>query len=112
MDQEVNIMLRILLVEDSPTQAAMICEILEEAGCEVEIAEDGQMALTKTYALLPDLLVLDVNLPIMDGFQVCYRLKRDPETAHIPVIILTERDESDDALTGLAAGAIDYIAKD
>lgn len=60
----------------------------------------------------PDLIVLDVNLPTLDGYQVCRRLKRDPETAHIPVIMFTSATRSDDALAGLDAGVDDYIVKD
>jgi DNA-binding response OmpR family regulator len=62
--------------------------------------------------VMPDAVVLDINLPSMSGFQVCRRIKRDENLAHIPVIMLTSADESDDILQGLDMGATDYIPKD
>ena len=104
--------MRVLLVEDSHTQAEYFRDILEESGLEVDWVEDGQVALEVAYESLPDLIVLDVNLPSLNGFQICSRLKRDQATQHIPVIMLTSRDAAKDAMTGLQAGAEDYIAKD
>ena len=73
---------------------------------------NGREGLERIAVQPPDLIVLDVNLPKMDGYQVCHRLKRDENTKHIPVIMLTSNDSSEDALKGLAAGADDYIPKD
>lgn len=103
---------RVLLVEDSPTQAEYYKVVLEGFGLEVWIAGDGPEALEIAYREHPDLIVLDVNLPSMDGFQVCKRLSRSAETSDIPIVMLTERDSADDAWAGLESGAIDYIAKD
>lgn len=72
----------------------------------------GLTALRMVDELHPDLVVLDVNLPKMDGYQVCRRIKRDPNTAGIPVIMLTVADSSGATMTGLEAGADDYIPKD
>lgn len=102
----------VLLVEDSPTQAKEIAANLRKYGMEVRIAEDGLSALRMVDEYRPDLIVLDVNLPKMDGYQVCRRLKRDNATAHIPVIMLTIADSSEATISGLEAGADDYIPKD
>ena len=102
----------ILLVEDSPTQAIEIAANLRRHGVEVVHAMDGVEALNMVDQYNPVLIVLDVNLPRMDGFQVCRRLKRDPDTQHIPVVMLTAADSSEATLQGLEAGADDYIPKD
>lgn len=101
-----------LLVEDSPTQAIEIIAHLQRYGLNVIRAEDGVAGLRMVDEHRPDLIVLDVNLPKMDGYQVCRRLKRDPQTASIPVIMLTVADSSEATLIGLEAGADDYIPKD
>lgn len=102
----------ILLIEDSPTQADQIAAQLRDYGFQVEIAADGPDGLRAVDESAPDLILLDINLPSMSGYQVCSRLKRDQNTAHIPVIMLTASDSSDDILRGLNVGATDYIAKD
>lgn len=102
---------KILLVEDSPTQALEYASAIKNAGFEVEIAEDGITAMTMLNRK-PDGIVLDVNLPGMNGFQVCRRIRRDEETQHLPVIMLTSSDTTSDTLEGLDAGANDYIPKD
>lgn len=102
----------VLIVEDSPTQAKEIEANLHRHGFRVTIAPDGLAGLEAADEFNPDLIVLDVNLPKMDGYQVCRRLKRDPKTASIPVIMLTIDDSSDATMTGLEAGADDYIPKD
>jgi CheY-like chemotaxis protein len=101
-----------LIVEDSPTQARQIAFNLARHGIRTLIAGDGPDGLRAVDEQKPDLVVLDVNLPTMDGYQVCRRLKRDPKTAHIPVIMLTEFEGSGATLRGLQAGADDYIPKD
>lgn len=102
----------ILLVEDSPTQARQIKETLESVGLQVVVVGDGLEAVREAMTLLPRLIVLDVNLPSMDGYQVCRRLKRNPETRDIPIIMLTEESGAKETMTGLQAGADDYIPKD
>ena len=104
--------MRVLLVEDSPTQAMFYRTILDELGLEVHMVSEGRAALNYAYENQPDLIILDINLPDMDGFQVCTRLSRAQETSSIPIIMLTERDTPDDAWHGLQAGAVDYIPKD
>jgi DNA-binding response OmpR family regulator len=104
--------IRVLLVEDSPTQAKEYSLYLQRAGYEVHIAEDGILALNLVDRVHPHVVILDVNLPGLNGFQVCRRLKRDNETAHIPIVMLTSADNANDTLQGLEAGADDYIPKD
>jgi len=101
-----------VIVEDSPTQAKQIAANLAEYDVRAVIAYDGPDGLRAVDEHKPDLIVLDVNLPTMDGFQVCRRLKRDPNTRNIPVIMLTAADDSEATLQGLEAGADDYIPKD
>ena len=102
----------VLLVEDSPTQAKQISDILAEAGFEVRHVEDGPDAIQQVLDNRPDLIVLDVRLPTMDGYQVCSRLKRNPDTKRIPIIMLTSQDSAKQTMAGLQSGADDYIAKD
>ena len=105
-------MAKVLLVEDSPMQAEEIRGVLSEYGVEVVWAEDGQAGLQAVSDEMPDLIVLDLNLPIMNGHQLCRRIKRDPNTAHIPVILLTASDNSDEMIKGMESGADDYVPKD
>ncbi len=104
---------QILLVEDSQTQAAQIKTVLEKAGdIEVHVANNALEGLRMAREVSPALIVLDIVLPDMDGFQVCRRLKRDPVTMTIPVIMLTEKSSANATASGLQAGADDYIPKD
>lgn len=104
--------LEALLIEDSKTQAAQIKEILESVGLQVRIAYDGPEGLRDAIENPPALVVLDVKLPSMDGFQVCRRLKRNPTTQQVPIIMLTEKAGPKATMSGLRAGADDYIPKD
>jgi DNA-binding response OmpR family regulator len=102
----------ILLVEDSPTQSQEIAAQMSQYDINVIVANDGPQGLRIAKELQPGVIVLDINLPSMSGFQVCKRLKRDPATVDIPVIMLTSADRPEDMLSGLDAGASDYITKD
>ncbi len=102
----------VLLVEDSPTQAQQIKEVLESVGLTVRIATDGPDGIREALENPPDLIVLDIKLPSMDGYQVCRRLKRAEETQNVPVIMLTDKTGAKETMTGLKAGADDYIPKD
>ena len=102
----------ILIVEDSATQATQIAATLSRYKVRVVIATDGFQGLRLTHSQTPNLIVLDINLPKMDGYQMCQRLKRDPETAHIPVILMTAMVTAEASLHGLEVGANDFIAKD
>jgi two-component system alkaline phosphatase synthesis response regulator PhoP len=102
----------VLLVEDSKTQATQIKATLESVGFHVRMVHDGPDGLRAAMENPPALIVLDVKLPSMDGFQVCRRIKRHPVTRDIPVIMLTEKADAQATMTGLRAGADDYIPKD
>lgn len=104
--------LEALLIEDSKTQAAQIKDTLESVGLRVRVAYDGPDGLRDAVDNPPALIVLDVKLPSMDGFQVCRRLKRNPATQDVPIIMLTEKADPKATMSGLRAGADDYIPKD
>jgi DNA-binding response OmpR family regulator len=103
---------RVLLVEDGRTQALRLQLELARYGLAVEVASDGAMGLAAARDQPPDAIILDVELPELDGYSVCRALKADPLTAQIPIIMLTRRDEAQAALAGLQLGALDYIPKD
>ena len=103
---------RILLVEDSRTQALRIKLELLRYGLLIDIANSGTGGLAAARSQHPDAIILDVELPELDGFNTCRALKSDPLTADIPVLMLTHRDDARGALAGLQVGAIDYIPKD
>ena len=102
----------VLIVEDSRTQAIRIQLELQRYGLLVEVAETGTAGLKAARQQRPDAIVLDVELPEMNGYSLCRALKADPQTAHIPVVMLTRHDQAADTLQGLQVGADDYIPKD
>ncbi len=102
----------VLIIEDSPTQAQRIAAALTSRHVQTVIAADGVEGLCAASEQQPDLIVLDVNLPSMDGYQVCRRLKRDRNTRNVPVVMLTTSDSAEATVLGLEAGADDYISKD
>lgn len=103
---------RILVVEDSRTQAMRIRLELLRHGLEVEIATDGPSGLAAAQKNLPTAIVLDIDLPGLNGYGVCRALKEDLRTVNIPIVMLTHYDDAQKALEGLEIGAIDYIPKD
>jgi DNA-binding response OmpR family regulator len=102
----------VLLIEDSQTQAKQIRDVLESVGLTVSVANDGPDGIREAMENPPDLIVLDIKLPSMDGYQVCRRLKRADETKDVPVIMLTDKTGTKETMIGLKAGADDYIPKD
>lgn len=105
-------MTRILIVEDDPDIALSLRLKLEREGdYAVETAVDGADGLRAALGSPPDLILLDVNLPGMDGFEICRRLRKDPATASVPIIMLTARIDEADRVAGLEFGADDYISK-
>ncbi|MGE5469392.1 MAG: response regulator [Bacteroidota bacterium] len=101
----------IIVVEDTPASLELLCELLTQAGFAVRPAQEGRMALRSAQAKAPELILLDIRLPGLDGYEICRRLKQDARTKDIPVIFLSAlRDESDTVL-GFALGAVDFIAK-
>ena len=104
-------MSRVLVVEDDKDIAELIGHYLQRAGHAVEIAGSGTVGLRRVKEEPPDLLVLDLMLPGMDGLLVCQTLRSDPATAAIPIIMLTARGEEAERVTGLELGADDYVTK-
>jgi len=102
---------RILVVEDDIDTAEMLTAYFEAQGYEVTTVAWGKDALRVTQDVLPDLIVLDIRLPDIDGYEVCRRLRGHRRTESVPIIFLTERRERIDRLTGLELGAVDYITK-
>ena len=101
----------ILIVDDEEDVLELVRYNLEKNGYKTESACTGEEALTKANSRLPDLLILDLMLPGIDGLEVCRRLKNNTKTQNIPVIMLTARGEEADIVTGLELGAEDYITK-
>ena len=102
----------ILVIEDSATQALHLQTLLQEVGLRVVCASDGPSGLSLAHRSRPDLIVLDVQMPGMNGFQVCQALKGSPETNKIPVIMFTRHDDPEAVILGLQTGVTDYIPKD
>jgi len=102
---------RILIVEDEATIVRVISLRLERLGHAILWADNGLQALETTREQRPDLILLDVMLPLLDGFEVLKQLKDAPDTQHIPVIMLTARGHEQDVAAGLGGGAEDYIVK-
>src|ERR671936_45967 len=96
---------RILVVDDSPTDLSIIMKPLLARGFDVITAHDGEEALAKAVSEHPDVILLDVVLPKQNGFQVCRALKRSPASSHIPVILLTGKNQPSDRFWGLRQGA-------
>jgi len=102
----------ILVIEDSSTQALHLQALLEEVGLNVICAANGRLGLEMAHRDYPDLIVLDVQLPDMNGFQVCQDLKSQGDTRNIPVIMFTRHDDPEAVMLGLQTGVTDYIPKD
>ena len=102
---------RLLVVDDEPSIAKIVRKQLEVAGYEVTVAVDGLEGLTKARETLPELIVLDVMLPKMNGVEVCSTLKQDPKTQRIPILMLTAKAQRQDQETGLQAGADAFLTK-
>ena len=104
--------IKILIADDSPTVIEMVKFILEKEGYSVIVASDGVEAINKVYKEKPDLVLLDVLMPKMNGYQVCRLLKEDTNTAHIPVIMLAASEQKSDEFWGLTTGADEFFTKD
>ncbi len=104
-------MAKILIVEDDSTLADTLADNLQEEGYEVFSTRDGENALSLIRSKLPDLIVLDIMLPTLDGLSVCRIIRKDPATLHIPIIMLTARGTEVDKIVGLESGADDYVVK-
>src|SRR5476651_1422548 len=101
----------VLVVDDMATNIKVIAGMLAEEGYGIKVAITGRKALEMAVAQPPDIILLDVMMPEMDGFTVCRQLKANPATAAIPVIFLSAKDQADDIVGGLELGAVDYVTK-
>ncbi len=104
-------MSRVLVVEDSPAQREMITGLLRESGLDVTSVGDGIEALELIQGQKPDLVVLDIVMPGMNGYEVCRRLKSDPTTQSMPIVMCSSKGEEFDRYWGIRQGADAYIAK-
>ena len=104
-------MATVQIVEDSPDIAELIRHYLKRAGYETTVSGSGRDALTKARQAAPDLVVLDIMLPDLDGLQVCQALRNDPSTSKVPILMLTAKGEEADRVRGLELGADDYVTK-
>ena len=104
--------MKILIADDSPTVVDILQFLLQSQGYEIVTASDGIEAISKTYETRPDLVLLDIEMPKMNGYQVCRLLKSDQATTKIPIVILTSRGQKRDRFWGLSTGADEFITKD
>ena len=103
--------LKVLVVENKPDILELLVDTLKVAGYEVSQAMDGGAALEMVRDYPPDIILLDVTVPVMDGFQVLERLRGDPATSSIPIIMMTAKGHQQDRIKAIAAGAWDYVIK-
>ncbi len=101
----------LLIVDDKPANLRLLAAMLVEQGYKVRSAINGPLALTATRAAPPDMILLDINMPEMDGFEVCERLKADERTRDIPIIFISALDETADKVRAFTVGGVDYITK-
>ena len=102
---------RILIIDDTPTNLDVLSETLSSEGYEVAIANSGQRALKQLERRLPDLILLDITMPQMDGFEVCEKIKANPTTCNIPILFMTALTDIESKVKGFELGALDYITK-
>ncbi len=101
----------VLVVEDEPDISGIIRRTLERDGIRVDVVDRGDAAVQAAIDDVPDLVLLDINLPVINGFEVCRILRARPATARVPIIMLTARSGETDRVSGLELGADDYITK-
>ena len=101
----------VLIVDDSPTEQHVIARLLEKHGFETLVANDGEEAISLAEQSRPDLILMDVVMPGMNGFQATRQLAKNPLTADIPVVMVTSKDQVSDKAWGLRQGAVDYLMK-
>ena len=101
----------VLVVDDSPTERHVLVELLSRNGYQVITAENGEEGIEKARRELPDLILMDVVIPGLNGYQATRTLTRDDATKHIPIIVCTSKGQETDRIWGLRQGALDYIVK-
>lgn len=104
-------MAKVLIVDDSPTEVHVLKTLLEKNGHDVNVAESGEEGVVIAKEILPDVVLMDVVMPGMNGFQATRQLSQQTETANTPVIIVTTKDQETDKVWAKRQGAVDYIVK-
>jgi twitching motility two-component system response regulator PilH len=102
---------RVLIVDDSPTERHVLNDMLTKAGYEVVASDNGEDAILKAKTAKPDLILMDVVMPGLNGFQATRAISRDPQTRLVPIIICTSKSQETDKIWGMRQGARDYIVK-
>jgi twitching motility two-component system response regulator PilH len=102
---------KILIVDDSPTERHVLNDLLTKSGYEVVASDNGEDAILKAKSLKPDLILMDVVMPGLNGFQATRAISRDPDTRAIPIILCTSKSQETDKIWGMRQGARDYIVK-
>jgi signal transduction histidine kinase len=100
-----------LIVDDSVENLKVLGNVLKNKQCQIVVADSGEMALALIAKRKPDIILLDITMPYMDGYEVCRKIKANPDTSEIPVIFLTARTEKEEIVKGFNIGAVDYITK-
>ena len=104
-------MARVLIVDDSPSQLMGMKRIIEKLGHEILTAEDGALGVEAAKRELPDLILMDVVMPNLNGFQATRSISKEPATSHIPIILVTTKDQETDRVWGMRQGAKAYVTK-
>ena len=102
---------KILIIDDSPTERYILTEILNRGGYQVITAENGEEGLARAYSEQPDLILMDVVMPGLNGYQATRTLSRNEQTKHIPIIVCSSKGQETDKIWGLRQGALDYLTK-
>jgi CheY-like chemotaxis protein/MinD-like ATPase involved in chromosome partitioning or flagellar assembly len=103
--------MKVFLVDDNPVGLKLMAQALHKAGYEIAVARNGIEAVARVAGEQPDIIVMDVMMPKMDGFEATRQIRANPDVAHVPIILLTARDQIEDKLTGFGSGADDYVIK-
>jgi DNA-binding response OmpR family regulator len=102
---------KVLLVDDEKDYREILAQTLKRRGYEVAACEDGETALARLPEFAPDIVLLDVNMPGIDGFEVCRRIRSDPKFGTVPILMITVQSGDEDTVQGLSIGADGYLAK-
>ena len=104
-------MATVLIIDDSPTELHLFQNMLENAGFDTLVADSGEEGIRQATNARPDIILMDVVMPGMNGFQATRKLTKDPKTASIPVIMITTKDQETDKIWGMRQGAVEYLVK-
>ncbi len=101
----------VLIIDDSPTELHLFQNMLQKAGFETLVADSGEEGIRQAVTHKPDCILMDIVMPVMNGFQATRKLTRDPATSSIPVIMITSKDQETDKIWGMRQGAVEYLVK-